>query len=172
MFIKVCCGLDIMMLHMELVKGLLGLGKALVSLLDETPIECEEKSSDGEIVYSCDVARISVKVSRLSDFHGSVGVEAESMVPLAPSDPLRISLNISNVESSLGLTLHPGAVRDLYSQALDTITSSQLRERLKRLDLQMLLITQQVLERSRIRSLLGTHRAGLIPISPRHLRHR
>jgi len=105
-----------MMLHMELVKGLLGLGKALVSLLDETPIECEEKSSDGEIVYSCDVARISVKVSRLSDFHGSVGIEAESMVPLAPSDPLRISLNISNVESSLGLTLHPGAVRDLYSQ--------------------------------------------------------
>ncbi len=134
-----------------------------------------KKSLDGEIVYSCDIARISVKVFRVSDFHGSIGVEAESMVPLAPSDPLRISLNISNVESSLGLTLHPGAVRDLYSQGFryyNHITSSQLREHLKRPDLRMLLITQQVLKRSRIRSLLGAHRAGLIPISPRHLGHR
>ncbi len=101
---------------MELVKGILSLDRASVRLLDEAPIECEEKSSDGEIIYSCDVAKISIKVSRPSELHGSVGIEAESMVPLAPSGSLRISLNISNVESSLGLTLHPGAVGDLYSQ--------------------------------------------------------
>ncbi|MEM1611429.1 MAG: Sip1-related alpha-galactosidase [Sulfolobales archaeon] len=62
------------------------------------------------------MARVSARISRFSDFHGAIGVEAESMVPLAPSDPLRIRLNVSGAISSLGLTLHPGAIRDLYSQ--------------------------------------------------------